>query len=126
MLGPEIDDRHVLALDKAGVLQSLAKCAQKVRVEVGRRGTEHADHWHRLLRARRERPRRSRSAQQRDEVAPFHSITSSARSRIDVGNTIPNLFAVLRLTTSSNFVGNSAGTSPGFEPRNTLATIGAL
>src|SRR5215467_16151720 len=30
------------------------------------------------------------------------------------------------LTTSSNFVGNSAGTSLGFEPRNTLAMIGAL
>src|SRR6266511_2151926 len=52
-----------------------------------------------------------------------HSITSSARSRIAVGNTIPSLFAVLRLMTSSNFVGNSAGTSPGFEPRNTFATI---
>ena len=55
-----------------------------------------------------------------------YSITSSARNSIDVGNTIPNLFAVFRFTTSSNFVGNSAGTSPGFEPRSTLATIGAL
>src|SRR5260370_36966034 len=54
-----------------------------------------------------------------------YSITSSARSRIAVGNTIPNLFAVLRLITSSNFTGNSAGTSAGFEPRNTFATIGA-
>src|SRR5262249_47535658 len=63
---------HVLALDKAGVLQSLAKCAQKVRVEVGRRGTEHADHWHRLLRTRREWPRGSGAAEQRDELAPVH------------------------------------------------------
>src|SRR6266403_1564923 len=54
-----------------------------------------------------------------------HSITSSARSRIAVGNTIPSLLAVLRLMTSSNFVGNSAGTSPGFAPRNTFATIAA-
>jgi hypothetical protein len=60
----------------------------------------------------------------RSKASPY-STTSSARSRIDVGNTIPNLFAVLTLTTSSNFVGNSAGTSLGFEPRNTLATIGA-
>src|SRR5262249_51704595 len=76
--------------------------------------------------ARAPRPRRSRAAEKGDELAPPHSITSSACSRIDVGNTIPNLFAVLRLATSTNFVGNSAGTSLGFEPRNTLATIGAL
>jgi hypothetical protein len=31
------------------------------------------NHRHRrLLRARRERPRRSRAAEQRDEAAPFH------------------------------------------------------
>ena len=34
-----------------------------------------------LLRARRERPRRRRAAEQRDELAPSHSITSSARAR---------------------------------------------
>src|SRR5262245_53398436 len=40
---------------------------------------QHADPPHpvRLLRARRERPRR-RAAEQRDELASFHSITSSA------------------------------------------------
>jgi hypothetical protein len=32
-----------------------------------------------LLRPRRERPRGGRAADQRDEFAPFHSITSSAR-----------------------------------------------
>src|SRR5262249_20011547 len=95
---------------------------------IGKCRQEHADAPHAiaLLRARHERPGRCRAAEQRNERAPPHSITSLARSRIDVGNTIPNLFAVLRLTTSSNFVGNSAGTSLGFAPRNTLATIGAL
>src|SRR5262249_43001615 len=34
-----------------------------------------------LLRARRKRPRSSRAAEQRDELAPVHSITSSARAR---------------------------------------------
>ena len=39
------------------------------------------DHRHRrLLRARRERPRRRRAAEQRDELAAVHSITSSARA----------------------------------------------
>jgi hypothetical protein len=37
-----------------------------------------------LLRTRRERPSR-RTTNQRDELAPSHSITSSARSRIDSG-----------------------------------------
>jgi hypothetical protein len=48
-------------------------------------GHQHADARHlahspnRLLRARRERPCR-RAAEQRDDVAPVHSITSSARA----------------------------------------------
>jgi hypothetical protein len=33
-----------------------------------------------LLRARRKRPRRRSAANKRDELAPPHSITSSARS----------------------------------------------
>jgi hypothetical protein len=40
---------------------------------------------------------------------------------LDVGNAIPKLFAVLRLITSANFVGNSAGNSAGLAPRSTLA-----
>ena len=36
------------------------------------------------LRARRERPRRRRAAEERDELAAFHSITSSARSSREV------------------------------------------
>jgi hypothetical protein len=77
------------------------------------------------LRSHRKRPRRHRAADKRDELAPIHSTTSSARKRIDVGNTIPKLFAVFRLMTSSNFVGNSAGSSAGLAPRSTLATRAA-
>src|SRR5262249_19011159 len=44
-----------------------------------------------LLRARRERPRR-RAAEQRDELAPLHSITSSARAS-SVGGTSSTLAA---------------------------------
>ena len=36
ILGPAVFDRHVLALDIAGVLQALAKCAQTLRVPVRR------------------------------------------------------------------------------------------
>ena len=61
ILGPAVFDRHVLALDIAGVLQALAKSAQTVRERVRRCGVEEPDHRHRrLLRARRERPRAPR------------------------------------------------------------------
>jgi ABC-type uncharacterized transport system substrate-binding protein len=46
---------------------------------IGRSGVEESDHRHRLLRPRRERPSRS-AAEQRDELATPHSITSSART----------------------------------------------
>src|SRR5262249_33415279 len=52
---------------------------------------------------------------------PHHSITSSARSRIDVGNSMPIALAVLRLTVSRNFVACSTGKSAGFVPLRTLA-----
>ena len=39
-----------------------------------------------LLRPRRQRPSRRRTAEQRDELAPVHSITSSARASSDGGH----------------------------------------
>jgi hypothetical protein len=47
-----------------------------------------------LLRARRERPRHH-ATEQRDEVAPLHSITLSASSRNDSGIERPSALAVL-------------------------------
>jgi len=74
-------DRDVLALDVARFGQALPEPMHKGRVQVCRGAVEKADHRHRpLLRARRERPRRCRAAQKRDELAPLHSITSSARA----------------------------------------------
>src|SRR5262249_58955920 len=97
-------DRHVPALDIAGVFEALTKCAQTARECVRRCRVEEPDHRHRrLLRAGRERPRRSCAAEQRDELAAFHSITSSAsESRLSEILT-PSAFAVLRLITNSNF-----------------------
>jgi hypothetical protein len=51
----------------------------------------------------------------------FYSITSSARVSSVGGNTIPSDFAVLRLTKSSNLVGNSTGKSAGFSPLKILS-----
>src|SRR5262245_55175981 len=78
---------------------------------------EHADALHALalLRACRERPRR-RTAEHRDELAPPHSITSSARASSEGGMVMLSAFAVLRLITSSNLVGCITGRSAGFSP----------
>src|SRR5262249_16781906 len=81
ILGEAIRDCYVLALDKAGLLQTLVECPQTGRDSVKRGGMKKPDDRHplALLRACRERPR-SRGAEHRDELTAFHhSITSSAR-----------------------------------------------
>jgi hypothetical protein len=50
IVGPSVFDRHVLALDIAGLLQALAKCAEMVHVRVKRCRVEEADHRHRCQR----------------------------------------------------------------------------
>jgi hypothetical protein len=68
-----------------------------------------------LLRARRERPR-NRAAEQRDELATLHSITSSARASSKSGNVMPSAFAALRLMRNSIFVACWTGRFAGFSP----------
>jgi len=66
-------DRHVLALDISGCVQSTTECVERNPQRVGRPGDKESDHRHRrLLRARRERPCGRRAAEERDEFAPFH------------------------------------------------------
>src|SRR5215472_16835712 len=50
------------------------------------------------------------------EIPTPHSMTSSARARIDGGTVRPSALAVLKLTTSSNIVGCWTGRSAGFTP----------
>ena len=76
----------------------------------------------RLLRPRRQRPRRRRAAEQRDELAPLHSITSSARASSVGGTSRPSALAVLRLITSSYLVGACTGRSAGFSPLRMRST----
>src|SRR5262249_34056793 len=65
---------------------------------------EHADPPHPiwLLRLRCERPRSRCTAKQRDEIAPFHSITSSARASSVGGRVRPSTLAVVKLMTRTN------------------------
>src|SRR5262249_17822737 len=118
-LSPAIFDRHVLALDIAGVLEALPECAHTIRKRVRRSTAEEAKHrQRRLLRARRYRPRR-RTAEQRDEIAPLHSITSSASNWIELGTSMPSALAVCALMTNSNLVDCKTGRSAGFAPLRT-------
>src|SRR5262245_32869556 len=67
---PAIFDRHVPALDEAFFASALAEGGRHGGVSARRLAVEKPDHRHRrLLRARRERPRRR--AEKRDELAPF-------------------------------------------------------
>src|SRR5262249_39698211 len=125
IVSPAILDCYVLALDIAGILQALAKCAQTLGSPVRRRGVEEPNNRHRrLLRARRDRPCR-RAGKQRYELAVLHSIASSASASSLSGMSRPSDFAVLRLITSANFVGCSTGRSAGFTPRRILSTYPA-
>jgi hypothetical protein len=71
-------------------------------------------------------PRASRACRS-DENGPdsrrqAYSITSSASASSFAGMSRPSTFAVLRLMTSSNFVGCSTGRSAGFAPCRILST----
>src|SRR5215472_11394782 len=75
-----------------------------------------------LLRARSERPRRRRTAEQRDELASLHSITSSARASSVGGTSRPRALAALRLITNSYLLGACTGRSVGLSPFRTRST----
>src|SRR5262245_59518363 len=65
---------------------------------------------------RREWPYNRSSPDQRDEFAPSHSITSSARASSVAGTSRPSALAAERLMTSSNLVDCATGKSTGLAP----------
>jgi hypothetical protein len=80
-LRPSELDGDVLAVNIAQIAKLLSEHINVVRLQ-GRRGNaEIADTgpFSRLLRSRHQRPRDCRAAEQRDELATLHSITSSAQ-----------------------------------------------
>src|SRR5262249_2334286 len=77
---------------------------------------EEPDHRHRrLLRARNQRPS-GRAANERDELAPLHSITSSAREGRVGGTSMPSALASAGLIRNTNLVGCTTGKSAGLVP----------
>src|SRR5262249_46434354 len=135
---PAIFDRDGASFDPAEFAQPLHKSSGQLALRGRRSRAQESDgrQLPRLLRARRARPRDGRAAESQDELAAFHSITSSARRRKDscivrpiyiaafslVAN--PNIQAYL--TGKLNFVGCSTGKSAGFVPCKILCTRTAL
>ena len=123
--GPAVSIRDVAALDPSQLLQPLHEgcdASLPFRIVRGSR-SEHPDAPHSLglLRARRNRPRRGRAAEQRDELAPsHHSITSSAMASRDGGKVSPSDLAILRLISSSNLADCTTGSSAGLAPPKIL------
>jgi hypothetical protein len=92
------------------------------------RGLDHSERETRAdgttLRVCRQRPDR-RTAKQRDEFAPLHSITSSARASNVAGTSMPSALAVCKLMLTLNLVARSTGMSAGFAPFRILSTKAA-
>src|SRR5262249_47173925 len=117
IIRPPIFDLYVATFEETCFVKPLAECCHQRGARLRRPRIEIADHRNgRLLRACGGRPRRRSAAEQRDELAPLHSITSSARTSIDDGMSRPSVFAVLRLMMRSNLVGCTTGKSAGFAP----------
>src|SRR5262245_39111064 len=79
-------------------------------------GSENADAAHPFLRPRHHHWHRRRAAEQRDELAPPHSITSSAVASSVCGTVMPSIVAVWTLKTSSNLLDWTTGKSAGLAP----------
>jgi hypothetical protein len=103
---PMVFDRHASTLDIVGFTEGVAERGRVARHAISRSGVNEPNDWRPCpLRPRRKRPRRRRAAEQRDELAPLHSTTSSASASSLSGIWRPSALAVLRLMASSNFVG---------------------
>src|SRR5215471_4387265 len=123
-LRPAILDSDVATLDPTEFSQSLHESGSPSNLHRRRDCAQEPDgrQLSVLLRACGERPRGCRAAEQRDERAALHSITSSARASSVAGTSRPSALAVFMLMTSSYLVGACTGRSPGFSPLRMRST----
>src|SRR5262249_14836469 len=116
----------VAGFDISELTHALSKACQIALKRLRGSGAENTDDRHaRLLCVSLHRPSHCRTGDEQDELAPPHSITSSAATSSLGGTVRPSTFAVMRLTTRSNLIGCSTGISPGFAPCRILATRSA-
>src|SRR5215831_6961959 len=86
-------DGHVLALDIPGFSEGVAKRGRIARGAFGRPRIYERDHRHRrLLRARRERPRRRRAAEQRGQEFSSSDVACHVTLRLGVIHAIGALY----------------------------------
>src|SRR6516164_4230423 len=115
--------RHVLSLDVAGFAEGFTKRISDAHGYLGRSEVDEGDDRQcRLLRARAERRCHHHTPNQRNELAPPHSITSLASVSTLGGIVRPSGFAAFKLMIKSNFTGCWTGRSPGFSPLRILST----
>src|SRR5262249_24727048 len=116
---PTLLGSDVLPFDKSKFVQALEKGGYERSPLSSCHATEKPNHRH-LLPARRDWPRRRRTAEQRDELASLHrcnhSITSLAAASRLSGTVRPSILAVEALITSSNLLDCTPGRSAGFAP----------
>ena len=65
------------------------------------------------------------TAKKRNEVPPFHSISSSALASSVGGTSMPSVLAVCELMTNSNLIARRTGRSAGFSPSRTRLVLDA-
>src|SRR6516164_11626813 len=110
-------DRDILLLIVAHFAQPLPKGGCIGRHGIGGPTVDKCDYgWHRLLRSRRNRPSSCRAAEQRHDLAPPHSITSSASVSRFGGMLRSSALAVAKLITRSSLVAISTGILAGLSP----------
>jgi hypothetical protein len=113
-------DLNVAALGPSALFKSLPKGGKphlRFRIVLGVTYQHpYPSHSVGLLCTRHKWPRRRRAAQQSDELAPLHSITSSARASSCGGTVRPSIRAVAWLITSSNLTDCTTGKSAALAP----------
>src|SRR5262249_35268694 len=98
---PTVLDRDLAAFDIAAFAQALAECIREPPERAGRGAVEKADRGHGgFWGFSGGGPPSRRAAEQRDELAPPNSITSSARKRIEVRTATPMVFVLERASSS--------------------------
>src|SRR5262249_900488 len=120
---PAILDDHGPPFDPTQLVQTLRESGGPLDLSRsrGRAREPNGGQPGRLLRARCQRPRRCRAAEKRDELAPLHSITSSARASRLSGTARSSAFVACRLITNSNLVDCTTGSSDGLAPLRIFA-----
>src|SRR5262245_36381024 len=122
-------DHEVTTLNKADIGKPLPYTTQCLSIGTFRSDPEIANAYPLIRLGKRHakrcglRPCRCRAAEQRDELAPVHSITSSAAASNLSGTVRPSIPAVEALMTSSNLLDCTCGIWAKTSPRGSIGLL---